>query len=361
MPIDDDLDALDAPVPGGRRASVVGGTSPEVPPVPDIAPPLLLEPIPEPVVLAIEAPAPEVAPANDPYAWASQAASTLERAGRSFDEVAALPAAADSGAWGPPRTPQPPHEPPRRDVRREPPPRAATPEPLPEAAPPSPPEGGGITGMRLLLGAGALLLVGLAALLVVVALRPNEAPDPILRPVDGPNADLPRYSVPDTPVARPPGSDAAALGAVGDEPPVDLARLEVLTRPPGARVVLDGREAGFTPVTITARPGTHAVRVELEGFTAIERVVQLKAAPSTLELDFEGVLDRGTVRLVATGWDGARLRIDGQVVGTIPTRLDLVRGVHTFELELGDQRIEVRREVVPLRGRLAEIDLATPP
>ncbi|EFX60041.1 hypothetical protein DAPPUDRAFT_125714, partial [Daphnia pulex] len=51
------------------------------------------------------------------------------------------------------------------------------------------------------------------------------------------------------------------------------AVLEVLSRPPGARVLVDGRAAGRAPVAVDVSPGIHYVLVDDEGRTYSERVV----------------------------------------------------------------------------------------
>lgn len=215
--------------------------------------------------------------------------------------------------------------------------------------------------MRLLVGAGGLMLAGIAALLVVVATGLMEKPEPPLRPLGDPPSSPPRYAVPETPVQRPPGSDAAALGAVAGRPVVAAgARLEVVSDPPGAKVMLDGHPVGTSPVTIPTSAGTHALHVEIEGLAPIERVVQLKAGSTRLELAFDGVLASGPVRVIATGWEGALLRVDGRAVGVVPVTLDLAQGDHTFELELGRRRLDLQRAVTPVRGPAAVLDLGAP-
>jgi hypothetical protein len=51
------------------------------------------------------------------------------------------------------------------------------------------------------------------------------------------------------------------------------ASLEVQSRPPGARVLVDGRAAGRAPVAVDVSPGIHYVLVDDEGRSYTERVV----------------------------------------------------------------------------------------
>lgn len=61
------------------------------------------------------------------------------------------------------------------------------------------------------------------------------------------------------------------------EPTVFTGSMRVESRPSGARVVVDGKEEGRTPVTLsTVRAGSHVVRIEMDGYrtwTASVRVV----------------------------------------------------------------------------------------
>jgi len=72
---------------------------------------------------------------------------------------------------------------------------------------------------------------------------------------------------------------ALALGAVGlaSEPPAPRSRLYVRTEPPGARVILDGKEVGradgLYAGLFVVTPGRHLVEVQLDGYTRAESLV----------------------------------------------------------------------------------------
>jgi hypothetical protein len=64
------------------------------------------------------------------------------------------------------------------------------------------------------------------------------------------------------PAASPRPSGTASL-----EPPSGPGSLHVVSRPPGAEVVIDGRTVGRTPLVISnVRSGAHDVRMQLSGF-----------------------------------------------------------------------------------------------
>jgi hypothetical protein len=72
-----------------------------------------------------------------------------------------------------------------------------------------------------------------------------------------------------------PSAGAAARGAKA------AASLRVESRPPGANVLVDDRLVGKTPLQVgDLGPGEHAVRLELDGYSAWTASVNLKAGES---------------------------------------------------------------------------------
>ena len=66
--------------------------------------------------------------------------------------------------------------------------------------------------------------------------------------------------------AEPAGAGAPAAGsAAAPFTPPATGLLEIKTTPPGARVMIDGKPEGTTPLVITLLPGPHQVRLELDG------------------------------------------------------------------------------------------------
>ena len=61
---------------------------------------------------------------------------------------------------------------------------------------------------------------------------------------------------------------APSVGARADPPPVAVVgAVRVESRPPGARVVIDGREVGTTPTVVSdVAAGTRSLRIELDGY-----------------------------------------------------------------------------------------------
>jgi hypothetical protein len=130
----------------------------------------------------------------------------------------------------------------------------------------------------------------------------------------------------------------AALRQVG-------GRLSVITTPPEARVLLDGREAGQTPTIIRGlSPGAHALEIRKEGFVTERRTIKL--ATATAEQSVELGLRRAGTLMVVSSPAGATLLLDGQRVGHTPYTADVAPGSHSIHLELRGRRTVTRKVAV---------------
>jgi hypothetical protein len=173
------------------------------------------------------------------------------------------------------------------------------------------------------------------------------------------------------PAAPPPGREWTE-GAVNDNPSrggtapgepdatanaSTAGRLLVRSTPAGARVLVDGREQGRTPATVLdLTKGTHRLRVTHAGYAAEDRRIVVTAAGSTQLVTVElkrpaaiapaaartpaapGPTTPGTSTGAALSVDsrpgGARVFIDGRLVGTTPTSVPQVgAGAHAIRLE----------------------------
>jgi hypothetical protein len=123
----------------------------------------------------------------------------------------------------------------------------------------------------------------------------------------------------------------------------------VRSTPPGATVFLNGTRRGSTPVAIRGlSPGTYTVRVARSGYRDQTQRVSVSASGGR---DISFRLQRPPAPPPAsTGADtgsiyvdsrprGARVLLDGRVVGTTPIQLaDVTAGSHVVRLELPDHR-----------------------
>ena len=74
--------------------------------------------------------------------------------------------------------------------------------------------------------------------------------------------------------------------------PAGKALIEVTTKPAGATVLLDGREAGVTPLSIATEPGEHTLRVTRTDYEPQERTLAVRAGDAAkavfdLQLTYE--------------------------------------------------------------------------
>jgi serine/threonine-protein kinase len=127
---------------------------------------------------------------------------------------------------------------------------------------------------------------------------------------------------------------AAVLLSRAGSAPAAPEPLRIETDPSGAQVVVDGADAGTTPVAVgSLAPGLHVVRVTRDGYAPAELSVELVDGTSPAPLRF--VLQPVTARLqVRSDPGGARLSVDGRPGGTTPVDgLELPAGLHELRLE----------------------------
>jgi serine/threonine protein kinase len=160
----------------------------------------------------------------------------------------------------------------------------------------------------------------------------------------------------------------------GDEPPTGSARssspssssrgavagtgqMIVRSNPPRAGVTVNGDWRGRTPLTLSGlKFGSYSVRVVQPGFATAREDVKLSAAEPSRALSFRLQRAVGPARppaaqagappaLVGSIYvdsrpRGARVVIDGRVLGTTPARIpDVPIGSHVVRLELPDHRV----------------------
>jgi serine/threonine protein kinase len=135
---------------------------------------------------------------------------------------------------------------------------------------------------------------------------------------------------------RAPAADSSAATPARPVLPVD-GRLVIRSTPPGARVLLNGRVRGVTPLSLSGLPfATYRLRLELSGYQADERRVALDAssAARTLAETLRPVARPPTGRVVVESRpSGAQVFIDERLVGTTPLTLPAVAaGEHHLRL-----------------------------
>jgi serine/threonine-protein kinase len=113
------------------------------------------------------------------------------------------------------------------------------------------------------------------------------------------------------------------------------AELNVVTKPPGVEVLIDGKSYGPSPVRATLAPGNHTYTLKLPGGAPYENTVALKSGGIvTKTLTLGGAATTGIVE-VRTIPPGATVQADGSLEsGQTPTSFRLPVGTHTLVISL---------------------------
>lgn len=154
------------------------------------------------------------------------------------------------------------------------------------------------------------------------------------------------------------GATSSATNAAAARNRAAAGRLLVRSSPAGARVLLDGKDVGATPLTLRALAfGAHSVRLTRTGYVAEERRITMSASQpaQSVVVDLAPTRARGAstagvdgvaprppttpaavaALIINSRPAGAAVYIDGRRVGATPATIDNVRaGQHTIFLEL---------------------------
>ncbi len=129
--------------------------------------------------------------------------------------------------------------------------------------------------------------------------------------------------------------------------------------PPGARVWLDDRDRGVTPLRLSeVAPGAHAVRLEVEG--AAVAIKSFDNSDGELVAIDASLGDTGANVTVQSSADAALVKLDGQTLGTgKKVKVFLERG--TYELQVsatGHETLTQEIDVPPVGGIVYKAQLA---
>jgi hypothetical protein len=185
------------------------------------------------------------------------------------------------------------------------------------------------------------------------------APPPVASAASAPPS-VPETSRPDPPPVDPPApavkpAPPPAAEASADTAVARTGRITVRTTPTGARVTIDGRAVGQTPLTIpNLGRGAHNVRVTRDGYSSVERrvVITPNQPTSTLTLNLtrtgaapprpapaESPAQLTADVLFESRPTGATVFMDGKRIGTTPMSLPSVRtGSHAFRFEMAGHK-----------------------
>jgi hypothetical protein len=153
---------------------------------------------------------------------------------------------------------------------------------------------------------------------------------------------------------RPTESAAAPIVAA-------VGGLQVVTEPPGAKVLIDGEARGVAPLTVSdLKPGEHAVVVQGTRET-VSRMVTVQEGTVALL-----VISMQSASVFASGWlaiSGVPVQIkeNGTLLGTTETpRILVPAGAHELELTNAALEYRVMRTVQVEAGQTLSINLKAP-
>src|SRR5579875_609026 len=124
--------------------------------------------------------------------------------------------------------------------------------------------------------------------------------------------------------------------------PLGASDVELLTDPPGAKVVVDGNSASTctAPCTLSLRSGRHTLTAELDGYTIARRIFNV---PDDSSLYIPLGKSTGVV-LVTSSPSGCPVTVDGRSSGQTPTTLHLTAGTHRIAVGGHEETIQVQTE-----------------
>lgn len=122
-------------------------------------------------------------------------------------------------------------------------------------------------------------------------------------------------------------------------------RLNITSKPSGAKVVIDGKEMGETPLLISAiLIGEHTLRLEKKGCAPMQKTFTIEENKLTELIDEK--LDTGRSVLVKTDRKGDKIYVDDDYVGETPKETPLGFGSHTIKVVRNGVKVEKKINIV---------------
>ncbi|MFL5313326.1 MAG: PEGA domain-containing protein [Myxococcales bacterium] len=156
------------------------------------------------------------------------------------------------------------------------------------------------------------------------------------------------------------GSPTQPFLCVAFDPPARPVKATFRTEEPGATLKVDDNEAGKTPVTVALGPGPHVIQVIAADGRSTEQQIDVKPGR---KLDVVVPLPSragGPASLgVTSDPAGARVYLDGAVVGVTPYSTELSPGGHGVAVELAG-RLRQERQISARQGRDVQLAFVLP-
>jgi len=112
-------------------------------------------------------------------------------------------------------------------------------------------------------------------------------------------------------------------------------RLSVASTPAGAKVYLDDKQIGQTPLSADVDYGVYIVRLELDGYRATSQTLKMDGPTAALNLALNAVPVSGQVNLFGLV-PGSVVWLGERKLGALPVSTRLEEGTQTFRVVLPD-------------------------
>lgn len=168
------------------------------------------------------------------------------------------------------------------------------------------------------------------------------------------------------PPIDPPETTVEVVEVPAAEPTVVPAVVEksssiaVETEPPGAQVMVDGKNAGTAPLTVTeVNAGEHVVEASLAGYGNVKRTVNVSSEGDrlmivlTLPAQKKAEAQKGKLSLSTDPW--THVSLNGKLLGDTPLfELSLPAGRHVLKLNNEQAKIDTAIEVEVKAGQVTK-------
>lgn len=162
-----------------------------------------------------------------------------------------------------------------------------------------------------------------AAVVNVPVEEPPTAVDPV--------AEL---NAPPVPTVKTP---VAAVQTPVIKPAAGVGTIKLDGTPRGAMISIDGEARGTLPMSFELSAGNHSITVENAGFAPLKKTVTVTAGQTTTQgVELWQEVQVGIAIVAIQGKDGLTLYVDGVASGTLPARVNVPEGSHTFSVKNAD-------------------------
>ena len=129
------------------------------------------------------------------------------------------------------------------------------------------------------------------------------------------------------------------------DPPTPInGRMVVSSVPSGAKILIDGKQVGETPMQLpTILIGEHTLRLEKEGCASLAKTITIEEGKT---LTLNETLDTGRSIVVKTDRSGDKIYVDGDFVGETPRETPLGFGHHTIRVVRNGVKVEKEVDVM---------------